>query len=119
MYDKKSLLDLENIDLNIKHHFSDSIYAKEMCFPEGYIALSHKHTYSHLSVLAEGSCIVTYMIEGEREHARAYTAPSVIEIKAGIEHQIEAITDVTWLCIHATEEKDVSKIDTVLIERKT
>ena len=110
MYDKNLMLNAEQTNLNTKHHFSDSIYAKEMTLPAGHVALSHKHSYSHLSVLAMGECIVE--TDGDKNR---YSAPAVIEIKAGVEHQITAIKDVTWLCIHATEEKDPKKIDEVAI----
>ena len=110
MYDRDLILNAEQTNLNTKHHFSDSIYAKEMTLPANHIAVSHKHAYSHLSVLAAGECIVE--TDGDKNK---YKAPAVIEIKAGVEHQILAITDVTWLCIHATEEKDPKKIDEVAI----
>jgi hypothetical protein len=30
-------------------------------------------------------------------------------------HGVKAITDCVWFCIHATDEKDPSKVDDVLI----
>lgn len=110
MYDRNLIINAEQTDLNTKHHFSDDVYAKEMTLPKGHVALSHKHSYSHLSVLAKGKCIVE--VEGVRE---TFTAPHVMEVKSGLEHQIEAIEDSTWLCIHATNEKDPNKIDEVAI----
>lgn len=110
MYDKTAILESDQTDLNTKHHFSDNVYAKEMTLPKGHVALSHRHVYSHLSCLAKGKCIV--MTDGEQNE---YTAPAMIEIKAGVEHQIEALEDVTWFCIHATKETDPDKIDRVVI----
>lgn len=110
MYDVTAIKNADQTDLNTKHHFSDDIYAKEMTLPKGHVALSHVHKYSHLSCLAKGRCIV--MTDGERNE---YTAPAMIEIKAGVEHQIEALEDVVWYCIHATKETDPEKIDKVVI----
>ena len=42
-------------------------------------------------------------------------APACIEIQAGLTHGVKAITDCVWFCIHATDEKDPSKVDDVLI----
>jgi quercetin dioxygenase-like cupin family protein len=42
-------------------------------------------------------------------------APACIEIKAGVTHGVKALTDCVWFCIHATDEKDASKVDKVLI----
>lgn len=114
MYTLEDLKSLPETDTNIKHHFSDNAYAKEMSLPAGHVALSHKHSYSHLSCLAKGKCIVTVIKDG-KEIAKEYSAPEMILIEAGIEHQIESLEDLTWYCIHGTTEKDVSKIDEVAI----
>ena len=98
-------------DLVIIHHFSDGLYARQMKIPKGYLAVSHAHNYSHLSVLASGRVLVV-TDEGSQE----FTAPACIEIKAGVHHAIEALEDASWFCIHATEETDVDKLDEVLIQ---
>lgn len=111
MYDVNLIKNSDQTDTLTKHHFSDDIYAKEMTLPAGHVALSHKHKYSHLSCLAKGKCYV--MTDGEHKE---YTAPAMIEIKAGVEHQIEAVEDVVWFCIHATKETDPNQIDKVVIQ---
>lgn len=100
-------------DLGTVHHFSSGVYAKEMHLPKGYMAVSHAHQYDHLSILAQGKAIVK-TDEGEQ----TYTAPACIEIKKGLHHGITALENVTWFCIHATEETDPDKIDEVLIEKQ-
>jgi quercetin dioxygenase-like cupin family protein len=102
---------LPQTDLGIKHHFSDGVYAKQMHLPKGHQAVSHRHAYSHLSVLASGVAIVK-----TDDTEITYTAPACIEIAAGVKHAITALEDVTWFCIHATNETDIKKIDQVLIK---
>lgn len=102
------------VDANTIHHFSSGVYAKQMMLPKGAVATSHKHTYDHMSVLAQGKVWVGV---GERGRLRMYTAPAVVEIKAGVNHFIHAIEDSVWFCIHATDETDISKIDEVLIKK--
>ena len=94
----------------IQHHFSDGLYAKQMVIPKGFKAYSHKHEYSHLSILSSGSAKVA-TDKGEA----IYHAPACIEISAGVNHEIEALTDVSWFCIHATTETDAGNVDAVLI----
>ena len=94
----------------ISHHFSDGLYAKESRFSEGTAILKHTHSFSHLSILAKGK--VAVMIGEEIE---VIEAPACIEIKAGITQGVKAITDCVWFCIHATDEKDPSKVDEILI----
>ena len=100
-------------DLGTVHHFSDGLYAKQMNIPKGYAAISHKHTYSHLSILSSGKVIVK-----TDDFEKEFTAPACIEIKAGINHMITALEDAAWFCIHATDETDVSKVDKILIQEK-
>jgi len=97
-------------DPQTKHNFSDGLYAKEMIMPAGYVAYSHSHAYSHLSILAKGRVIVK-----TDDYNREYVAPACINIEANTHHQIESLEDCVWFCIHATDETDIDKIDEVLI----
>lgn len=104
----------EQTDTRTVHHFSAGVYAKQMHLPAGHIAVSHKHAYDHLSILAAGVAIVA--TDRGRE---TYRAPACIEIKAGLNHAITAIEDVTWFCVHATNETDPEKVDRVLIQKES
>lgn len=95
----------------IVHHFSDGLYAKETHIKAGETLVQHKHNYSHLSVVAKGKVAVV-----SNDDIQIIEAPACIEIKAGENHGVKAITDVVWYCIHATEETDPSKVDEVLIK---
>lgn len=99
-------------DLGIEHHFSDGLYAKRMVIPAGFVAGTHAHEYSHLSILAKGRVIVK-----TDAWEKVYSAPACLEIKLGTLHTIEALEDCEWYCIHATDEKDVAKVDEVLIRK--
>jgi quercetin dioxygenase-like cupin family protein len=94
----------------ITHHFSDGLYAKEASFEAGTAILKHTHEFSHLSILAKGKVAVM-----KGEEIEIIEAPSCVEIKAGLTHGVKAITDCVWFCIHATDEKDPSKVDDILI----
>ena len=94
----------------ISHHFSDGLYAKESSIEAGTAILKHTHDFSHLSILAKGKVAVM-----RGEEIDVIEAPACIEIKAGLIHGVKAITDCVWFCIHATDEKDPSKVDNILI----
>jgi len=81
------------IDLNITHHFSDGLYARKMLLPA-----------RHFLVTVDGD-------------SRELIAPTCVTILANKHHQIVALEDAVWFCIHATNETDVDKIDEVLIRR--
>lgn len=94
----------------ILHHFSDGLYAKEAQFTAGSAILKHVHDFSHLSILAKGKVAVMM-----GEEIEVIEAPACLEIKAGLTHGIKALTDCVWFCVHATDEKDPSKVDDILI----
>lgn len=98
------------VDLQVMHHFGGGTYAKEMHVPAGATIGKHRHSFAHLSVLAAGSALVH-----TDESTKQFDAPACIEIKAGIHHEITAITDVVWYCIHATDCTDPQQVDTALI----
>lgn len=98
------------IDLKIQHHFSAGLYARQMQLPKDHYAVSHKHSYDHLSILAAGVVIVE--VDGVETE---YTGPVCLNILAGTEHKITALKDAVWYCIHATSETDIAMIDNVLI----
>ena len=100
------------IDLNISHHFSDGVYARKMLLPAGHFAVTHAHEYDHLSILAAG--IVELEADGVVQMLRS---PACVTILANTHHQITALEDAVWFCIHATDETDVDKLDEVLIRR--
>lgn len=102
-----------DFDPQIQHHFSDAVYAKQVHIPAGAMIVSHKHNYSHLSLLAQGTVIV----ETDTGKPQRYEAPTCIEIKAGVNHAVHALTDTVWFCIHHTDCKDPDKIDEVLIQK--
>ena len=96
--------------VGISHHFAGGVYAKETRIPAGARLMQHVHAFDHLSVLASGSVIVRS--DGWVE---SYSGPAVLTIKAGSAHEVDAITDAVWLCIHATDETDPEQVDAGLI----
>ena len=98
-------------DHQIIHHFSDGLYAKETRVPAGTALMKHTHNFSHLSILARGRVAVLMGDEIE-----VIEAPACLEIKAGLVHGVKAIEDCVWYCIHATNEKDVAKVDEAIIK---
>ena len=95
----------------IVHHFSDGLYSKETHISAGQMLMQHKHNYSHFGILAKGKVVVVK--EGD---IQIVEAPACIDIKASEHHGVKAITDTVWYCVHATDEKDPSKVDEVLIK---
>lgn len=98
-------------DIDIEHHFGPKVYMKETQVRAGIALAQHMHTFDHLAYLASGTAVVE--VDGVRT---IHTAPKAILIAAGKHHGVRAVTHITWLCIHATDETDPDKIDHTLID---
>ncbi|PRX32267.1 hypothetical protein B0G75_104288 [Paraburkholderia sp. BL18I3N2] len=90
----------------IKHHFSaGGVYAREQTLHAGEEVQKHVHDYDHLSYLALGRALLE--VDGELS---VLDGPCMLEVKAGRAHRIQALTDLTWLCIHAESVADAETL---------
>lgn len=98
----------------LAHHFGDDgsgVYVKETRIPAGMALVMHTHTHTHKSVLCCGTARVRI-----GDDVRTVAGPAVLSVVCGVAHAVEAVTDCTWLCIHATDETDPYRIDHTLTE---
>jgi len=99
--------------MNITHYFSSGTYCKETRMEAGEWGDKHVHDHDHLSVLCDGIARLT--VDGE---TRTIQGPAVLTIEATRVHRVLAVTALTWLCIHATDETDPDKIDSALVHEE-
>lgn len=93
------------------HHFKDGEYRKECRLMAGASMGKHSHNFDHFSELEKGTAIL--VVDGLPQ---TFNGPARLVIKAGKVHEVHAVTDIVWWCIHSTDETDPEKIDHVLIE---
>jgi dTDP-4-dehydrorhamnose 3,5-epimerase-like enzyme len=76
-------------------------WIKQMHFAKaGDMNDGHKHIFDHQTLLGKGKVKVTV-----NDKISEFTAPTIIFIRAGFEHQIEALEDDTvCYCIHAIRD---------------
>lgn len=97
--------------LEIKHYKVGQIYTKQVKMCMGMVLKGHEHNYDHLSILASGSVAVT--VDGA---TRVYMGPAAVGIKANKMHEITALSDALWYCVHAApEEMPVNDVDSWLV----
>lgn len=96
-------------------HFADAMVAVSFGLPKGTILKTHAHPYGHLSVLAKGKVRVT--VDGV---ALDVIAPNCLNIRQGMSHEIVALQDSHWYCIHAHNEgePDDTTIEDILLKPK-
>lgn len=97
----------------ITHHFDNDeepqVYAREQVLRAGEEVMTHVHRFDHLSIGSGGPVVVT--VDGV---STEYSGTFCIRILAGKRHKIVALGDSHWFCIHATQERDVSKLEAAL-----
>ena len=96
----------------IVHHFLPGLYLKKTNIAQGKHLVQHRHEYDHASALAAGSV----MVSQDGVHWTRHDAPATLMLRAGVPHEVRALTDAVWYCIHPTEETDPAKVDHVLIQ---
>ena len=97
--------------IGVAHHFVGGLYAKETHIPAGEVVCQHIHPFDHLSALMSGTADVECEGVVTRHHA-----PELMTIEAGKTHSVRAITDVIWLCLHATDETDPERVDAAILK---
>jgi quercetin dioxygenase-like cupin family protein len=101
------------IDVALEHHFAPHLYGRKAILAAGTLAIGKKHRTTHLSVLAKGELIVRG-VAGMPDHRMV--AGDVMVTPAGSQRAVYAVEDSVFVCIHATDETDLEKLETQLIE---
>lgn len=83
-----------------------TVHSKQIVVPAGVKVCQHLHAFDHVSILAAGT--VELIRGGEREFI---TGPKHLIIKAGVLHEVRAITDAVWYCIHSAGSIDAQLND--------
>jgi dTDP-4-dehydrorhamnose 3,5-epimerase-like enzyme len=84
-------------------------WVKQLCFEKkGDINATHTHIFDHQTLLAKGKISVTV-----NDKVSEFTAPTIIFIRAGFKHEIQALEDDTiCYCIHAI--RDGEKVEDII-----
>jgi hypothetical protein len=104
------MLQLPQLDLPIRHHFVNGIYAREMFIAAGTVLTGAIHKTQHLCIVAEGSIHV----EDEHGH-KLLKAPAVFVSKPGDKRIGLAIENTTFITIHATDKTDITELESELV----
>jgi hypothetical protein len=99
------MLEQEQAETEVVHHFSDGIYARELRIPAGVCLVGALHKTKHLYSVSKGKC-VSVSGDGKLE----IEAPHMGETVPGTKRVIYAETDTVWTTYHVTDETDVDKI---------
>lgn len=96
----------EQLDLPVKHHFSQGVYARELLIPKGTLLTGQIHKYAQLNIMSKGDLSVL-----TEDGVKRVQAPFTIVSPPGTKRIAYAHEDCVWTTIHGTELKDVEKIE--------
>lgn len=94
------------VELEVIHHFSKGIYARELHIPAGVILTGEIHKFANLNILSKGKIQV---LVGET--VQEIEAPFTVVSPAGTKRIAYTLTDCVWTTIHGTDELNVGNIE--------
>ena len=106
------LLELPQIDCPVLHHFGPGVYIREVRMPAGSLILGHRHKNSHTNILVSGR--LKFLNEGGE--VAELVAPAIITSNPG-RKLAYTIEDTVWQNVYATEERNVEKLEEMLLDK--
>lgn len=97
---------MPQVDLPVKHHFSQGVYGRELLIPKGVTLTGKIHKYSQLNVLVSGELSVL-----TEDGIKRVKPPFIVVSPPGTKRIAYAHEDSIWLTVHGTEETDLEKIE--------
>lgn len=105
---------MPQVDLEVKHIFTDGLYVREIYIPAGTIVTSAIHKTEHPFVISQGEIMVT----SDNEGSVVYKAPYTGVTKPNTRRALRALSDVVWTTFHVTNETDIDKIGEEILAPK-
>ena len=96
----------EQLDLPVKHYFSQGVYARELFIPKGTLLTGKIHKYQQLNIMSQGDLSVL-----TEDGIKRVQAPFTIVPPPGTKRIAYAHEDTVWTTIHGTDETDVDLIE--------
>lgn len=97
---------LEQIEIPVRHYFSQGVYAREITIPAGTVLTGHIHKFEQLNILSAGEMSVL-----TENGMRRVQAPFTVVSPPGTKRIAFAHTECVWTTIHGTDETDLEKIE--------
>lgn len=97
------------VALRNEYFFAPGVCVKSLRMAKGTLATGKMHRTEHLSILAEGTLRIT-----TDEGMTDINAPAVLHSRAGAKRVAYAVTDCTFMTIHATDITDEAALDALL-----
>lgn len=101
LYAEKVIRQLPQLDVTIRHHFAEGVYAREGFIPKDTVFVGRVHLHSQINILSKGD--VTVLTE---TGVQRYTAPCTWSAPKGTQRAAYTHEDTVWTTILGTHETD-------------
>lgn len=106
------MLEHEQADCPVTHHFGPGLYIRQVLIPAGTFAIGHYHKHAHMNVMLTGKVIV-FNEDGTQTEL---VAPQTFMCKEGRKIGV-VLEDMLWQNIYATDETDVEELERKLLRK--
>ena len=103
---EKYMLLMPQIELEVKHHFSKGVYARELRIPKGTCLTGRIHKFANLNILSSGE--MTVSTDGGMVRVKA---PFTVVSPPGTKRVAYAHEDCIWTTVHGTDDTDIDQIE--------
>jgi quercetin dioxygenase-like cupin family protein len=105
------MVKMPQAELKTEHFFVPGMYCRRVFRPAGTLIVGKVHKQPHFFLCASGE-IIAWTESGMKK----LSAGDVVECQPGTKRVTLATTDSVGITIHKTEETDLDKIETELVE---
>lgn len=106
-----AMLALPQVECPVDHFFASGVYVRQMTAPAGTLIVGHEHKTEHVCILLKGSMTIA-----TTEGVRTVSAPLTFIAPPGRKVAV-VLEDIVFQNIHATEERDLDKIEAQIITK--
>jgi hypothetical protein len=106
-----AMLALPQVECPVDHFFASGVYVRQMTAPAGTLIVGHEHKTEHVCILLKGSMTIA-----TPEGVRTVSAPLTFIAPPGRKVAV-VLEDIVFQNVHATEERDLDKIEAQIITK--
>jgi hypothetical protein len=104
-------LNLPQVDCSEEHFFAPGLYIRQITIPAGVLVVGHEHKTEHVNIMLKGRVTIA-TAEGVATLVAPITFIAPPGRKVAIAHE-----ETVWQNVHATEERDLAKIEDAFIRK--
>ena len=107
---EEAWLQVDQVECPLTHHFAPGVYLREIFMPQGAFVIGAEHKTEHLNIVLKGRVLVAI-----HDEVKAIEAPYTFISGPGIRKMLYIVEDTIWQTIHPTNEKDLQKLEDLLV----